>query len=649
MDSSDQAPNPGRCRRAILSIRAFPWLGPALIGIAGIAMAAWTWGTWPDVQIDFGRELYVPWQLSQGKVLYRDIPHVYGPLSHYANALLFRCFGVGLQTLVLANLALLTLLLVLIYRLLTLVASRLAATVACLTFVLLFAFGQYVGVGNFNFVTPYSHEMTHAVILAFAAIALLAAHIRRRSPAMLFLSGTALGLCFLTKIEPFTAAAVALAAGLLLANLGTGTKRAGCEVCWFMAGQAIPPALAFALLLPHMGPNQAFRGVLGSWLYLSDSRLTGLPFYREGMGLANWQGSCTKMLVWATLYLAVFGLAALSASRSRFQRREAAVLAVVVFLLTLGSLAWCLPRLPWFDGLRPLPLVMAVAVLALLYRLYRQHRQNASADARALTVIQVTLCLFALALMLKEILNVRIYHYGFALSLPATLVAVCVLTDWIPTWVRKSGGSPAVFLALVGAIWLATVSVHLRAVNARISAKTVPVGVGKDAFLADGRGTFMAAALKEIETRLSPSQTLAVLPEGVMLNYLARRANPTPYVSFMPFEVILLGEEQMLAAFSHAPPDAVILAHRNTSEYGVAFFGRDYARGLFSWIIASYKPVWRVGAVPFVDEHFGVALLERKTAPGPVSGARAVGGSEGNSTLSTGKDRPPFGYSASTQ
>ena len=40
----------------------------------------------------FGRELYVPWQLTQGKVLYRDIESIFGPLSPYLNALWMRLF-----------------------------------------------------------------------------------------------------------------------------------------------------------------------------------------------------------------------------------------------------------------------------------------------------------------------------------------------------------------------------------------------------------------------------------------------------------------------------------------------------------------------------------------------------------------------------
>ena len=66
-------------------------------------MAAWTWRTWPDVLIDFGREAYVAWRLAEGDVLHRDVVYVSGPLSPYWNALWFRVFGASLDTLFVAN------------------------------------------------------------------------------------------------------------------------------------------------------------------------------------------------------------------------------------------------------------------------------------------------------------------------------------------------------------------------------------------------------------------------------------------------------------------------------------------------------------------------------------------------------------------
>jgi len=88
----------------------------SVIGLVAVTMLSWSWGTWPDVLIDFGRELYVPWQLATGKILYADIAYFNGPFSPYLNSLWFRLFGVSLRTLVTCNLAILALLTVLLYQ-----------------------------------------------------------------------------------------------------------------------------------------------------------------------------------------------------------------------------------------------------------------------------------------------------------------------------------------------------------------------------------------------------------------------------------------------------------------------------------------------------------------------------------------------------
>ena len=51
-----------------------------VLAIVFAMLTVWSWLKWPDPLIDFGRELYTPWQLSSGKVLYRDVKrHVVGP------------------------------------------------------------------------------------------------------------------------------------------------------------------------------------------------------------------------------------------------------------------------------------------------------------------------------------------------------------------------------------------------------------------------------------------------------------------------------------------------------------------------------------------------------------------------------------------
>ena len=46
-----------------------------------------TWLTWPDAFVDFSREVYLPWRVSCGDVLYRDLAYYFGPV--YSIAALF--------------------------------------------------------------------------------------------------------------------------------------------------------------------------------------------------------------------------------------------------------------------------------------------------------------------------------------------------------------------------------------------------------------------------------------------------------------------------------------------------------------------------------------------------------------------------------
>lgn len=109
--------------------------GPAVIAGAALTMLWLSWGKWPDALNDFGREIYVPWMLAEGKILYRDLLYFNPPLSQYWNAWWFSLFGSKFSTLVWVNIALLSTMILIMYRVLREMASPFAASVACLAFI----------------------------------------------------------------------------------------------------------------------------------------------------------------------------------------------------------------------------------------------------------------------------------------------------------------------------------------------------------------------------------------------------------------------------------------------------------------------------------------------------------------------------------
>ena len=119
---------------------AWEWGGLACLGAAIFCLLVLSWRKWPDALIDFGRELYLPWRLSEGAVLYRDMDANYGPLSHWFNAIIFRTTGVGFMHLVWTNLVIYFAILALVYRGLRIGWGRLAALAGSFAFVMEFSF-----------------------------------------------------------------------------------------------------------------------------------------------------------------------------------------------------------------------------------------------------------------------------------------------------------------------------------------------------------------------------------------------------------------------------------------------------------------------------------------------------------------------------
>ncbi len=102
---------------------------------------------------------------------------------------------------------------------------------------------------------------------------------------------------------------------------------------------------------------------------------------------------------------------------------------------------------------------------------------------------------------------------------------------------------------------------------------------------------------------------MTAFPAGIMLNYLARRVDPVPYIEFSAPGLAMFGEKRVLTALEAHPPDYVVLVFYNPHEVG--FLGRDYTMELYPWLRDHYRPVRLFGAPPLLDQGFGIALAER--------------------------------------
>ncbi len=578
------------------------WLGLGLGFAVFAAMLAWTWGTWCDAIVDFGGELYVPWRLAEGDVLYRDVAYFTGPLSPYLNALVFRVLGTSLLSLVLANLAVLGGIAFLLHRILAKAAGELAAAAGLVIFLLLFAFAQLEEIGNSNYVCPYAHETTHGALLALLLLVALERWLDRRRLLAAAAIGLLLGLAFLTKVEVFLAMAGAASLGLAL-----GFRRDRVDLSRALAtvlGCALlPVAVASGALATAMPARDALHGTLGAWPYTLEGKVADLAFYRWVLGTDRPAANLGRLLValgaWVGIFAPVAAIAVFLVRRLKASFLVGAATAVALLLALRPS------PTGWIEAGRALPALALVFLVPPLVAALRRRDDASSALAAAFAA-------YALAMLAKMVLHARINMYGFALAMPAAMLAVAALVGWIPAWIDRKDGNGALFRGFALGVLGVAAFEHLRVMQFFLERKTVVVGVGRDAFRADARGAVVGAAVEAVKAKLPPGGTLVALPEGILVNYLARAKAPVRYINYMPPEVLMFGEERIVADLDARPPDLVLLVHKSTAEYGLPWFGKDYGRAIAAWVRARYRPGALLGDEPLMQgSRFGMRVLER--------------------------------------
>ena len=270
------------------------------------------------------------------------------------------------------------------------------------------------------------------------------------------------------------------------------------------------------------------------------------------------------MFAMTGLYVLVLVPAGLLGLLLRRPGRYRMAIAAGVFVVETGLLWVAKTRSSGRELSRPLPLLVPLTIAALVACfLHRRHEEA----AQYRLIRQISLLVFAMVLLGKMILNTLVTQYGFVLAMPATLLMSLAALDWVPGFIDRRGGYGGVFAAAALALISVALFRYLQADALFVGMKTLEVGSGADAFWADPlRADPVNIAVAEIARRASPNTTLAVLPEGSLINCITGLRNPTPYINLMPVEMGLFGEARILDSFRVHPPDLVVVVHKDTAE-----------------------------------------------------------------------------------
>ncbi len=161
-----------------------------------------------------------------------------------------------------------------------------------------------------------------------------------------------------------------------------------------------------------------------------------------------------------------------------------------------------------------------------------------------------------------------------------------------------------------------------RALSEILRVENQAVGTGQDQFYTfpqniEPTGEIVRILTDYLSKAAKPKDTLLVLPEGVMLNYLLRMPNPVAPVFFYPPTTTGGREREVVSDLERRPPDWVVIISRDLREYGIERSGGASGSGIqiLSWVRDNYAPQIRVGGDPFDVSQHGALLLKHRAGP----------------------------------
>lgn len=594
-------------------------VGGLLVVLIATGMAWLSWQKWCDPIIDFGRELYIPWLLSQGKVLYKDINmFFYGPLSYYLNALLFRIFGIHIHTIIGFNLVLILIIAFLIYKTVRPISNSTCAFFSIVSFIILFAFPRYFPICNDNFVTPYAHAATHGMVLSLAVIFFLFAYLETGKALYAYSCWLVTGIVLLTKVEVFAAIFCSMVLAWILI-LRAEKERAKVVVARSMtfAFLLILPLFSAAIFFSHFFTFWgAIHRVLNPYFLMFHRGHSFSPLLVRVMGADQLLANTGRMLYWLCIYvlaaLIIIAVNHVLSALSRKTRHGLVPMALAFLIVTPFMNATVSGNLSYLDYFLPLPLIVTFHIVYCIRNLRKlgPHRTGWKKN-----VVTLAFSVFSFVLLTRLFFNVRIVHYGFFLVLPGFMVLLIVSLDILPAFMRRITGS-----ARLGTIPLIVAIVCILYAYFHHSFMiydyvNYPIRSDHEAIKSfdlryTDTGRIIQEAIDRIGVLVQPDETLTVFPEGLMFNYLTRRRSASPYTAFLP-TFFSIFDRAILESLRQKPPGFVLLVERSTSEYGYRYFGTDYAADVFQWIEENYTEIQQIGKKPFSGEGFGIVIMKR--------------------------------------
>ena len=613
---SAETGNAGEIIGARRAVTAEDLLARFAIALIFILFAVYTWGRWGDLQIDCGREVYVPLEILKGRMLYRDLWYPYGPLVPYLLAILLRCFGPHLNTFytfgILLNLSIVYLTYSIARRLIPPMGAA-VVSIACLR--------QGFSESLFNYVFSYSYAALVGLTLVLVCLYFLFQYGDTRVDRKLIVAGLVAGLALLCKQEFGAAALIAIgfvmiwdliddrsfarlfiqiltiSPGLLLAALGYG---------WFFL-RLTPDFMLrenFALSL-----NSQFMKTVGpKWIALQGFRFVPDEMYTTFavavLSLAIWFVGAwlftltvrSRWLLPASAFILVLILICGASSNTQAQ-----IPYYVAYIVTFP------PGMYWIA-----PVVLIAAIAGFPRGLDRETR-----------CVVALLAVFAMALASRVMFMIIRKGYSINYDVPLFMLYMVAVTAVLWLGCGRLRRADRLYLIncfmVTEAVWFLLVPSPVHR-YLQLPVRT-PIGT---IYSRPGEAVLVPQMVSFMRTQAEAGKRVLILPEFPMLYAMSGMESPSRWYELVRGMLDDADETQFISDADSQHVEYVIVTNRPTNEYGYPYFGVDWGKNIQRWIDNDFEQSGQFGKFERrLGAPFAALVYKRRAVPAQTNRSRA--------------------------
>lgn len=513
-------------------------------------------GHYQGILIDFGREVYYPQRILQGKILYKDLFNIYGPLAYQINAVLYKFFGAKLSTLYGAGV---------LCSLLTVSGIFLIAKKFLSEF-LSFGIGLFslaVGVTTsviFNFHFPYSWAVLYGLVAFLFSLYFLLNFCDDKNSTNLCISSFLAGICITYKYDFILYGIIVLFLIIkeknfkaLLSFLSVPFISFGVL---FIQGLRLSDLANFLIVIKAMAKSKTL-----TYFYQN----SGIYFHPKAL--------VTDFLLFLKF---VIPFSAILAGVSLFNRNKIGSISLQIF-------GWV--TFLWFFTEKYQIAFGFLPLVLLIFALFSYKKF----DFKLFILV-----LSALAAGAKVFWVLILQSYG-NYYVPIILIAfLALLFTYLPKKLEKV---VAIYVIIAGLFIFISNFSALSLPQYKITTERGTIYTQKS----------IAGSTNQLINFLKNQNGNAVIfPEGMSVNFLSNTISDDYYNSLLPLYVETFTEEKIINHYRENLPEYVIFNNLNMKDYYFKYICEDYALDFCRFVKDNYE------MDKIIDNGFRYVIFKRK-------------------------------------